>query len=69
MAEEVKKEKQRVRFALLSPNKNLADNQLKAKDGWTVLNQITAFVESLELPSLDADAGNIYSVITSVPSP
>jgi hypothetical protein len=69
MSEEIKKEKQRIRFALLSSNKNLADNQQKAKDGWSVLNQITAFVESLELPSLDADSGNIYGVITSVPSP
>lgn len=69
MAEEIKKENKRTRFALLSNNKNLADNQLKSKDGWTVLNQITAFVEALELPSLDAESGNIYSVITSVPSP
>lgn len=69
MAEEIKKENKRTRFALLSNNKNLADNQLKSKDGWTVLNQITAFVEALELPSLDSESGNIYSVITSVPSP
>ena len=69
MSEEIKKENKRTRFALLSPNKNLADNQLKATDGWNTLNQVTAFVEALDLPSLDADSGNIYGVITSVPSP
>lgn len=59
----------RNRFALLSLNNKIADNQLKEKDGWNRLNQITAFVEGLELPSLDTDSSGIYSVITSVPSP
>ena len=61
--------KQRIRFALLSKNKTIADNQLASKDGWNVLNQITGFVEGLELPGLDAESGNLYSIITSVPSP
>jgi hypothetical protein len=59
----------RNRFALLSLNNKVADNQLKDKDGWNTVNQITAFVEGLELPSLDTDSSGIYSVITSVPSP
>ena len=33
------------------------------------MNQITAFVEGLELPSVDTDSSGIYSIITSVPSP
>jgi hypothetical protein len=61
--------KQRPRFALLSKNDKLADNQLKAKDSWSSMNQITAFVEGLELPSVDTDSSGIYSIITSVPSP
>ena len=61
--------KQRTRFALLSKNKTIADNQLASKDGWNVLNQITGFVEGLELPGLDAESSSLYSIITSVPSP
>jgi hypothetical protein len=61
--------KQRPRFALLSKNKKFADNQIKEKDGWNTINQITAFVESLDLPSVDTDSSGIYSIITSVPTP
>ncbi|MFM7054764.1 MAG: hypothetical protein ACKOX7_08485, partial [Bacteroidota bacterium] len=69
MADNKIKKPSRNRFALLSLNKKVADNQLKEKDGWNTVNQITAFVESLELPSLDTDSAGIYSIITSVPSP
>lgn len=61
--------KQRSRFALLSKNNKLADNQLKDKGGWNTVNQITAFVEGLELPGIDTESSGIYSIITSVPSP
>lgn len=57
------------RFALVNSNKVLSDNQQKEADGWNVMNQITAFVEGLELPGLNTDQGDIFKIITSVPSP
>jgi len=57
------------RFALVNSNTVLSDNQQKNADGWNVMSQITAFVEALDLPGLDTEQGDIFKIITSVPSP
>jgi hypothetical protein len=57
------------RFALVNSNTVLSDNQQKNIDGWNVMSQITSFVEALDLPGLDTEQGDIFKIITSVPSP
>jgi hypothetical protein len=57
------------RVAVLAKNKSLSDGIPKAEDGWSVITQINNFVQSLALDPLNTEKGDVYSVLTAVPSP
>ncbi len=57
------------RIAVLAKNKSLSDGIPKAEDSWNVITQINNFVQSIMLDALNTDKGDVYSVLTAVPSP
>ncbi|MFH1319119.1 MAG: hypothetical protein ABII90_00490, partial [Bacteroidota bacterium] len=66
---ETKKEKG-IRIAVLPNNANLAEGQVEStKDPWLDMTQPAKFVEEIELAGLDVEGGEVYRILTGIPSP
>jgi len=57
------------RVSLLAKNKVLAEGQVESPTSWLEMQQPDDFVDGLDLPRLQTDSSQIYTVITGVPSP
>jgi hypothetical protein len=57
------------RVAVLAKNKSLSDGIPKSEDSWNEITQINNFVQSIALDPLNTEKGDVYSVLTAVPSP
>ena len=57
------------RAPLLSKNKTISDGVVKSPDSWNKLEQVENYVENIELPGLNTETGDVFSILTAVPSP
>ena len=57
------------RVALLSRNKTISDGVVKTADSWNSLEQVENYVENIDLPGLNTETGDVFSILTAVPSP
>ena len=57
------------RIAALAKNSSLSEGLPKADDGWNDITQVNNYVHEIELDPLNTEKGDVYSVLTAVPSP
>ena len=57
------------RVPLLSKNKTISDGVVKSPDSWNKLEQVENYVENIDLPGLNTETGDVFSILTAVPSP
>jgi len=57
------------RVPLLAKNKTISDGVVKSPDSWNKLEQVENYVENIELPGLNTETGDVFSILTAVPSP
>jgi hypothetical protein len=59
----------KTRVAVLASNKSLSDGITKSPDSWNSMNQVNNFIHSIDLPALNTDTGDVYGILTAIPSP
>ena len=57
------------RVALLSKNTTISEGVVKTADSWNKLEQVENYVENIDLPMLNTETGDVFSILTAVPSP
>jgi hypothetical protein len=57
------------RTAVLAQNTDVATGMPASADAWHTIPQINNFVNSIDLDALNMEKGDVYSILTAVPSP
>ena len=59
----------KTRVAVLASNNSLSDGITKSPDSWNTMNQVNNFIHSIDLPALNTESGDVYGILTAIPSP